>query len=118
MRRSLIAAIMLGAACSKPDTPPAAAMAEAETIWNERGSNCHGRTGLGNGPGAAILAVKPRALVDSGWQSSVTDEHIATVIVDGGQAVGLSPLMAANPDLRTKPEVVEALVVLVRNLSG
>jgi hypothetical protein len=40
------------------------------------------------------------------------------VILEGGQAVGSSPLMAANPDLRSKPEVVDALVRYIRDLGG
>jgi hypothetical protein len=43
---------------------------------------------------AASLNPKPRNLTDIAWQKKVTDEHIKTVIRDGGPAVGLSPLMA------------------------
>ena len=50
------------------------------------------------------------------WQAKVSDEHIATVIVEGGAAVGKSNLMAANPDLSDKPNVVQALVQIVREL--
>jgi mono/diheme cytochrome c family protein len=105
-------------ACGKDPMPSQAAREEAARIWGDRCVNCHGTRGLGDGEGAKVLPVRPRALGDSGWQGSVSDEHIATVIVDGGQAVGLSPLMAANPDLRTKPEVVEALVRHIRSLGG
>ena len=34
----------------------------------------------------------------------------------GGQSVGLSPMMAPNPDLKDKPEVVKGLVQLVREM--
>lgn len=116
MRAMVSMLVVLACACGKDPLPPQAARDEASRIWRERCANCHGERGLGNGEGAKILPVKPRALSDSGWQSSVSDEHIATVIVQGGTAVGLSPLMAANPDLRTKPEVVDALVRYVRDL--
>jgi mono/diheme cytochrome c family protein len=110
--------IVLGIGCGKDSLPPQAATDEAARIWRDRCANCHGERGLGDGEGAKVLPVRPRALGDSGWQSSVSDEHIAKVILEGGQAVGLSPLMAANPDLRTKPEVVDALVLYVRDLAG
>ncbi len=116
MKRASFFIVLLAVACG-PDLSPTQARQEAETIWAERCTNCHGARGLGDGPGALILQTKPRALADSGWQASVTDEHIATVIVDGGQSVGLSPDMAANPDLKTKPEVLEALVQHVRSLA-
>lgn len=118
MRAKMLIVLLLAAACSEQRQPPAAAMNEARKIWVERCANCHGERGHGNGPGAKILAVEPRALSDSGWQHSVTDEHIEKVILEGGQAVGRSPSMAANPDLRTKPEVLEALVQVVRDLAG
>jgi mono/diheme cytochrome c family protein len=116
VKRALLVVALASLGCG-PDLSPTQARQEAEKIWAERCTNCHGPRGLGDGPGALILRVKPRALADSGWQASVTDEHIATVIVDGGQSVGLSPDMAANPDLKTQPEVLDALVQYVRSLA-
>ena len=40
------------------------------------------------------------------------------MIVEGGQAVGLSMLMTANPDLASKPDVVQALRAHVRSLGA
>jgi mono/diheme cytochrome c family protein len=114
--RGLVVVLVLAGGCGK-SVAPEQARVEAAAIWKDRCVNCHGERGMGDGPGALILPVKPRALADSGWQASVTDEHIATVIVDGGQAVGKSPDMAANPDLATRPEVLDALVEHVRSLA-
>lgn len=93
-----------------------AAMAEAKQVFSTRCASCHGPKGEGDGPAAAALNPKPRTLTSEEWQKSVTDEHIAKVIVEGGQGVGLSPLMAANPDLKDKTDVVKGLVQLVRGL--
>jgi hypothetical protein len=114
MTRALAVLVVL-AACG-PSLSPEAARAEAKAIWSSRCSNCHGERGHGDGPGARLLPVRPRNLADQHWQGDATDERIAQVIVDGGQSVGLDSNMAANPDLRTKPEVVAALVELVRGL--
>ncbi|MDH3202198.1 MAG: c-type cytochrome [Myxococcales bacterium] len=89
---------------------------EAEEIFNARCVTCHGEKGKGDGPGSAALNPKPRDYTSVEWQKSVTDEHIKTIIIGGGTAVGLSPLMPPNPDLTDKPEVVAALVAVVRNL--
>ena len=115
--RSCVLLVLALAACGGGPVSPEA-KAEAQTIWSERCSNCHGPKGLGDGPGARALPVKPRVLADSAWQAKVTDEHIATVITEGGQVVGLDPNMAANPDLKAKPEVLRALVEIVRGLQG
>ena len=114
MKRRLVV-LLFACACRSPLSPEAARV-EAKKIWDERCSNCHGPNGHGDGPGAKLLPVRPRNLADQHWQSDAEDERIAQVIVEGGQVLGLDSNMAANPDLRTKPEVVTALVELVRGL--
>jgi len=90
-------------------------VAEANTIFSTRCAACHGADGKGDGVAAASLNPKPRAYSDQDWQKSVDDSHIAKVIVEGGPAVGKSPLMTANPDLKDKPAVVAALVAKIRS---
>jgi mono/diheme cytochrome c family protein len=88
--------------------------AEAQEIFATRCSTCHGTEGRGDGPGAAALNPKPRDYTNADWQKSVTDDHIRTIIVQGGPSVGKSPLMPPNPDLASKPEVVNELLKIVR----
>ncbi len=94
---------------------PADPAAEAKQIFNTRCVVCHGDHGAGDGPGAAALVPKPRAFADPEWQKSVTDEHIAQIVVEGGPAVGKSPGMPPNPDLKGKDELLSALVKIVRD---
>jgi hypothetical protein len=79
---------------------------------------CHGAGGKGDGAGSAALQPKPRDFTSAEWQASVTDEHIAKIISYGGAAVGMAPIMPANPDLVDKPEVVAALVKTVRGFGA
>lgn len=111
----LLALTTTACSASRSPTDPAV-RAEARQIWQDRCANCHGPTGNADGPQARHLLVEPRRLSDPAWRSTVTDEHLRTVILEGGPAVGLHPVMAPNPDLRSKPEVLEALVELVRGL--
>lgn len=92
------------------------AKAEADKMFASVCSTCHGATGAGDGPASAGFPVKPRAFQDQEWQKKVTDQHLRDVILKGGPAVGLSPLMPGNPQLEGKPEVLEALVQHVREL--
>jgi mono/diheme cytochrome c family protein len=92
-----------------------AAMADAKKTFETVCVTCHGATGEGNGPAAAGFPVKPRAFSDPEWQKSVTNDHIRKVIVQGGPAVGKSPLMPGNPQLADKPEVVNGLVKMIRD---
>lgn len=86
----------------------------AATYFKQKCVVCHGDHGAGDGPGAAALNPKPRAFGDANWQKSVTDEQIAKTIIEGGAAVGKDAAMAANPDLRGKPELTAELVKIVR----
>lgn len=86
----------------------------ADTVFSTRCATCHGQDGKGTGPAAAALNPKPRDYSDPEWQKSVSDEQIKKTIVEGGAAVGKSPLMAPNPDLANQPVVLDGLVKIVR----
>ncbi|MBI3784416.1 MAG: c-type cytochrome [Deltaproteobacteria bacterium] len=94
---------------------PAAAMTEAKDIFANRCSTCHGPGGKGDGPAGAALNPKPRDYSDAAWQKTVTDDQIEKIILEGGPAVGKSPLMPPNPDLTAKPQVVKGLRSIVRS---
>ncbi len=97
-----------------PPPPPLEPVAEADAMFATRCAVCHGASGKGDGAAAAGLNPKPRDYADKEWQASVTDETIAKAIIEGGAAIGKSPLMTPNADLRDKPEVVKALVAKIR----
>lgn len=106
----------------EPAAAPAAettvAHAEAKTLFESLCFTCHGLTGHGDGPGAAALDPKPRSFADAAWQDSVTDESIQKAIVYGGAAVGKSPMMPAQPQLKGKTAVLAALTAIVRDFRG
>jgi len=102
---------------STTDTSPVAAVSpvdEARTTFKTVCATCHGESGLGNGPAAATLTPKPRNYTDKTWQASVTDDQIKQTILMGGAAVGKSPVMPAQPQLKEKPEVVAAMIQIIR----
>ena len=91
--------------------------AEADDVFETRCVACHGDEGRGDGPAAANLNPGPRDFHDAKWQKSVSDATLARAIVEGGQAVGASSEMAANPDLENEPDVVAALIERIRGWS-
>ncbi len=97
-----------------PTEPAGNSGADADEYFATKCRVCHGEGGKGDGPGAAALDPKPRDFTDAAWQGAVTDDHIRKVILSGGAAIGKSPIMPGNPDLKNKPEVVDALVKKVR----
>jgi cytochrome c oxidase cbb3-type subunit III len=58
-------------------------------------TECHGRTGHGNGPGAPLLKVKPRDFTDCARMTKLSDDELFEAIKDGGAAVGRSKDMLA-----------------------
>jgi uncharacterized membrane protein len=91
---------------------------EAAYIYSTRCTPCHGKAGQGDGAGAATLKPPPRNYADPAWQASVTDDYLAKVIVEGGAAVGKSGNMPPSSDLASKPEVVAAMVKMVRQFGA
>lgn len=87
---------------------------DAKDIFKKKCVVCHGEMGVGDGPGAAALDPKPRNFTDPEWQKGVTDEQLSKTIIGGGAAVGKSPIMPGNPELKGKPEVVSELVAIIR----
>ncbi|MCC6672049.1 MAG: cytochrome c [Planctomycetes bacterium] len=95
----------------------AADRAEAKKTFETICFTCHGMQGKGDGPGSAALDPKPRDLSNAEWQKTISDDHIRNVITMGGVAVGKSPMMPAQPQLKGTPKVLDALVEHVRNLA-
>ena len=116
---SLLFAATTAVACGNKGSAPQAAvsakaMTEARETFKGRCGVCHGNEGRGDGPGAAALTPKPRNFTDASWHRTAKDEDIKKTILMGGAAVGKSPSMPASPDLESQPELVEALVAVVR----
>lgn len=99
-----------------PDPAAVAAKAQAKEIFASTCSPCHGVNGAANGPKSDGLVPLPRNFQDPAWQDSVNDAYIEKIIVLGGEAVGKSAAMPANPELADKPVVVQALRQYVRLL--
>jgi len=98
--------------------PPAPIPAESTKLFAERCALCHGKGGMGDGIGGKGMKPPPRNFTDATWQGSVNDEHLKTIILKGGVAVGKSATMPPNPDLEGKTEVVDGLMRIVRSLKG
>lgn len=130
----LITFSVLLLACSKKSEPPSAGSGEsqpppsaapveaaqtpaeeARATFNTVCAACHGPNGTGDGVASASLNPKPRNYTDKAWQASVTDEQIKQIILQGGAAVGKSPLMPPNPQLKDKPQVIDELAKIVRS---
>lgn len=76
--------------------------------WRQNCAVCHGRAGRGDGPQGRMLKVPNLARPD--FQSSYSDEQIATVIKQGRNKM---PAFGHLP-----PDVVQGLVGYIRGFAG
>ena len=137
--RSLLVAVLLMSACGKGDKPPDPSSGspnakpetgptdpntigengptpaqQAKLLFDNVCSTCHGLDGTGNGPASESLNPKPRNYTDAAWQSATTDDEIKKIILEGGQAVGKSGMMPAQPGLKDQPQVLAEIVKIIR----
>jgi mono/diheme cytochrome c family protein len=88
---------------------------QAKDIFATRCTPCHGAEGRGDGAASASLNPRPRNFHDAAWLASINDDHLTKIIQYGGAAVGKSPTMPANPDLKDAA-VIQALAAHVRTM--
>lgn len=78
---------------------------------------CHGPTGKGDGPTAAVLTPKPRNHTDGEYMNVLKDDYLFKIIKDGGASVGKAPLMPAwgaqikDPDIWNVIAYIRTLAV-------
>jgi mono/diheme cytochrome c family protein len=101
-----------------PAPAPVATAEDAKKYFGERCAVCHGDTGHGDGPGGASLTPKPRDFSDAAWQGATQDDQIEKVILGGGPAIGKSPIMPPQPDLKNNESLLKELVKYLRTLKA
>ena len=134
-RNLYVCLLLLGGACGGKSEPapapapekvavapaapaPAAPTETAEDVFKNRCTPCHGVNGKGDGPAAAALNPKPRNYTDLAWQKAVSDDQLKKTILYGGAAVGKSAVMPSQPDLESKPEVLDGLIKIIRKFGN
>ena len=68
-------------------------LARGKATFGEYCANCHGAEGKGEGIAGQNLPIKPQNLTEGRILNAPPDHFLHTLIVHGGQAVGLGPLM-------------------------
>lgn len=91
--------------------------AKGKQKYQELCAACHGQSGKGDGPTAAVLPVKPRDHTDAAYMAKLTDEQIFTTIKQGGEAMGKSPLMPKWGGILNDQQI-EDVVAYIRTLSN
>src|SRR5262245_23334278 len=64
-----------------------------QALFQQYCATCHGADGKGDGISATNLPIKPQNLTEGAVVNPLPDHFLHTLISQGGQSVGLSPLM-------------------------
>jgi len=86
-----------------------------KALYEQRCAPCHGPDGKANTPTAKALQPPPRDHTDGAYMNALSNEHLFRVIKEGGPAVGKSPIMPPQIDL--KDDQLQNLVAFIRMLA-
>ena len=87
-----------------------------QQIYQQYCATCHGAQGKGDGISAANLPIKPQNLTEGIIVNPLPNAFLHKVISQGGQAVGLSPLMPAFTPYLSDVQIDE-VIAYVRTLA-
>ena len=106
---------------AQAEMAPAEAAAEpafdAAQSYNTVCATCHGVTGAGDGPAGAALEPKPASFAEAAFWETRDDDHVFTVIKEGGPAVGKSPLMVGW-SMQFDDDQIRQIVEYLKTLSA
>lgn len=112
----LLGALLTGPPASVPRTTTRAEVQRGQQVYARHCATCHGVGGKGDGAAGANLPVKPSDLTDGRVMNPLPDHFLETIVSDGGQAVGLSPLMPGWKPFLSSGEIRD-VIAYIRTLA-
>jgi len=113
---SLAAALILNGTVATLGSAEPSDVAAGKTTYGQMCAMCHGETGKGDGPTAAVLNPKPRDHTNGGYMNGLKDDYLFKIIKEGGASVGKSQLMPGW-STQVKDKGVWDLVAYIRTLA-
>jgi len=92
------------------------ALAGGDAAYATYCATCHGAAGAGDGPVAAGLNPKPADFTTAEFWESTDDATVKKAIMDGGTAIGKSPLMPPQKGVIASEAELDALLVYLKSL--
>jgi mono/diheme cytochrome c family protein len=107
----LLSGVLVASSLAEQGDPKA-----GKVIYDKICATCHGTTGKGDGPAAAVLPTKPRNHTDGQYMNVLKDDYLFKIIKEGGTAVGKAQFMPAWGAQIKDPEIWN-IIAYVRTLA-
>jgi mono/diheme cytochrome c family protein len=107
----LVALLLLPALVLAQGSP-----AKGKELYTKHCGGCHGSTGKGDGPAAAVLNPKPADLTNKAYTAALKDQYLFDLLQKGGAAVGKAPLMPPFGS-KLKEGEIRDVIAYVRSLA-
>jgi mono/diheme cytochrome c family protein len=85
-------------------------------VYAQYCAHCHGAEGKGDGVSGQALPIKPQNLTEGRVLNPLPDHMLFAVIAQGGQAIGLSPLMQGFKPQLSDPQIHD-VIAYIRTLA-
>ena len=92
--------------------PGLSAPAQGKKLYEQHCAACHGQSGKGDGPTAAVLGPKLRDHTSKEVMSELSDDDLFNVIKNGGAAVGKSPLMPPHGAFLQDDQITDVIAYI------
>jgi mono/diheme cytochrome c family protein len=109
-------ALAFGVGLLIPEMAGSADLAKGEATFKKLCAGCHGSFGKGDGPMGAHMKPKPGDFTDKPFNGSLKDDYLAKIILEGGKAVGKSPMMPKMGGALKESEVAD-IIAYIRALA-
>lgn len=105
-------ALLAASNASTADTRGRDEARRGQIVYAQYCASCHGAGGRGDGPAGTNLPIKPSDLTDGRVMNPLPDHFLAAIISEGGQAVGLSPLMPGWKPFLSSAQIRDVIAYL------
>ncbi|MBI3757699.1 MAG: cytochrome c [Deltaproteobacteria bacterium] len=113
---SLAVSMFLSGALVAPSSAAQGDPAAGKATYDKTCGMCHGPTGKGDGPTAAVLPTKPRNHTDGDYMNPLTADYLFKIIKEGGAAVGKAQFMPAWGTQLKDPDIWN-VIAYIRTLA-
>jgi mono/diheme cytochrome c family protein len=112
----LVVALAFGVGMLVPGMAGSADPAKGEASFKKFCASCHGPAGKGDGPMGARMNPKLKDFTDKPYNASMKDDYLAKIILEGGKAVGKSPMMPKTGGA-LKVNEVDDVIAYIRSVA-